>query len=84
MVRPVSVEIVGIDPASHDANSAVHNIADAVARAVMAFGFRSGELRLLSHYVNTVFRLSTDTGEYVVRAHRATNRSTSELTSSSP
>ena len=45
----------------------------------MAFGFRSGELRLVSHYVNTVFRLSTDAGEYVVRAHRAPNRSTSEV-----
>ena len=75
----MSVDIVGIDPASYDASSTVHNIADAVAKTVTEFGFRSGELRLLSHYVNTVFRLSTDSGQYVVRAHRATNRTTSEV-----
>ncbi len=75
----MSVDIVGIDPSSYDASSTVHNIADAVAKTVTEFGFRSGELRLLSHYVNTVFRLSTDSGQYVVRAHRASNRTTSEV-----
>ena len=79
MVRQVSIDIVGLDPASYEAGASIHKIADAVARAVTEFGFRSGELRLLSHYVNTVFRLSTDSGQYAVRAHRAANRTTSEL-----
>ena len=75
----MSIDIVGLDPTSYEAGSFVHYIADAVARTIVEFGFRSGELRLLSHYVNTVFRLSAESGQYVVRAHRAANRTPSEV-----
>ncbi|MCY4128860.1 MAG: phosphotransferase [Gammaproteobacteria bacterium] len=77
----MTIEVVGSGIESNEFSSGVQEIADAVARAVEDFGFRSGELRLVSHYVNTVFRLTTDAGRYVVRAHRAANRTASEIAS---
>ena len=77
----MTIEIVDLGIESSESNEGVVDIADAVARSVEIFGFRSGELRLISHYVNTVFQLTTDAGHYVVRAHRAVNRTTNQIAS---
>ena len=61
------------------AEPTVQSIADAAARALAEFGFRSRNLELVSHYVNTVFRLTTESGSYVVRVHRATGRTAREV-----
>lgn len=75
----MTIEFADLGVESNEFSSGVPEIAEAVARAVAQFGFRSGDLRLRSHYVNTIFQLSTGTGHYVVRAHRAANRTTSEI-----
>ena len=57
----------------------VRSIAEAAAGAVAEFGFVSRDLELVSHYVNTVFRLTTASGSYVVRVHRSVDRTAREV-----
>ena len=57
----------------------VRSIAEAAAGALAEFGFGSRDLELVSHYVNTVFRLTTESGSYAVRVHRAADRTENEV-----
>lgn len=57
----------------------VRSIAEAAAGALAEFGFASRDLELVSHYVNTVFRLTTESGSYAVRVHRAPGRTAKEV-----
>ena len=61
------------------APNVVQSIAAAAAGALAEFGFRPHALELVSHYVNTVFRLTTESGSYVVRVHRAAGRTAREV-----
>ena len=75
------IRIVDTRIESIDTTSKIRHITDAVASTVGEFGFRSGELHLISDYVNSVFRLETDRGCYLVRVHRSSKRTTSEIES---
>lgn len=57
----------------------VRSIAEAAAGALAQFGFGSRDLEPVSHYVNTVFRLTTESGSYAVRVHRAPGRTAREV-----
>ena len=52
---------------------------EAAQQAVAPFGFDAHEVELVSHYVNTVFRLTTESGDYAVRIHRARGRGTTQV-----
>lgn len=75
----MTIEIVGLKSDPNQVGSEVSPIADAVASSLAKFGFHAGELRLISHHINTVFRLTTETNRYAVRVHRSTNRTTNEI-----
>ena len=77
----MSIKVVGVDDVPKDMSSSVRSIAISAKQAVTEFGFASGELRLVSHYINTAFQLRTESSRFVVRVHRATNRSTGEVAS---
>ena len=55
------------------------DMADVAERAAAEFGFGSHDLELVSHYANTIFRLTTASGRYVVRVHRAADRTATEV-----
>ena len=57
----------------------VERITAAAGQAVAEFGFDSHDLELVSHYMNTTFRLTTSCGRYVVRVHRAAGRTAKEV-----
>ena len=51
----------------------------AAQQAVAAFGFGAHELELVSHYVNTTFRLTTAPGHYAFGIHRARGRGATQV-----